>query len=114
LTRATERLIDLWRGLVPVIVFDELHINRLIRSNAHKMERSTTLSDHLKIGSILGIIETAKWAIFNAETILPEVQNASLCRAGVKSAGSGVRNDLRGGIVSAEGHAAATESRRWR
>jgi hypothetical protein len=73
LARSTERLVYFGRGLVIFIMLDELYINRLIRSNAHEVERSTALSDHLKISSILGIVKTAERTIFNAETILPKM-----------------------------------------
>jgi hypothetical protein len=73
LAGTAERLIDFGRGLIILVMLDELHINGLIRSNAHEVERSTTLSDHLKISSILGIIEATEWTIFNAETILPKM-----------------------------------------
>jgi hypothetical protein len=73
LTRATKRLVYLGRGLVSVVVLDKLDINWLIGSDAHQVQRSTTLSDHLEISSILRVVEAAERSIFNAETILPEM-----------------------------------------
>jgi hypothetical protein len=73
LTRTTERLVDFRRSLVPLVVLDELYIDRLIWPNAHEVEGGTTLSDHLQVGRILCIVEPSERSIFNAETILPEV-----------------------------------------
>jgi hypothetical protein len=73
LARAAEWLVDFGRSLVSVVMLDELYIDRLVRPNAHEVKRSTALSDHLEISSVLGVIEAAERSIFDAETVLPEM-----------------------------------------
>jgi predicted nucleic acid-binding protein len=51
----------------------ELDIDWLFGSDTHQVERSTALANHLEIGGILGVVESAKLSIFNAETVLPEM-----------------------------------------
>jgi hypothetical protein len=73
LSTTRERLIDLWRGFVFLVMFDKLNINRLIGADTHKMERSTALANHSEVCSILSIIKSAKFSIFNTESVLPEM-----------------------------------------
>jgi hypothetical protein len=37
------------------------------------MKRSATLTNHVEISSVPGIVESAEWAIFDTEAVLPEV-----------------------------------------
>jgi hypothetical protein len=54
-------------------VLDELDIDWLIMSNTHEVEWGAALTNHLKIGGILGVVKSAEGSIFDTESILPEM-----------------------------------------
>jgi hypothetical protein len=37
------------------------------------MKRSATLTDHLEICSVLGIVKAAEWSVFDTESVLPKM-----------------------------------------
>lgn len=57
-------------------MLDELDVDGLVGTNAHEMERSAALSDHLEIVGVLGVVESAKRTIFDTESIFPEVEDS--------------------------------------
>jgi len=50
------------------------------------MQRGPSLSDHLEVGLVLGIIEAAKFTIIDAEPVNPDMEDSLLCR-GIASGG---------------------------
>jgi hypothetical protein len=56
----------------------KFHVDGLIVADIHQMERSSALSDHLEIHSVVWIIKPAEFPVINTESILPKMQNSLL------------------------------------
>jgi hypothetical protein len=56
----------------------QLDIDALIYLNVHEMERGTALANHLQVFLIPRIIVAVQRAIIDAETVVPDVQDAFL------------------------------------
>jgi hypothetical protein len=73
LTRTRERLVDLWLRFIVFVMLDELHIDWLIMSDTHEVKRGAALANHVQVSSVLGVVKSAEWAIFDTEAIFPQV-----------------------------------------
>jgi hypothetical protein len=93
----------------------ELHVDTLIEPHVHEVDRRPSFSDHLQIGPVLGIVKPPQLAVVNAETVVPDVQDALLYWAIVcrrrNGAPAGIGNLAALDAVAAKCVAGATETR---
>jgi hypothetical protein len=110
-----ERAVLLGQRPVVLIVLLELDVHALVEAHVHEMDRRPPFSDHLQIGPVLGIVKPPQLAVVNAETVVPDVQDALLdwaiaCR-GRNGAAAGIGNLTALDAVAAKCVAGAAETR---
>ena len=83
----------------------ELDVDGLVVGDVHEVDRGAARADDGEVGGVLGVVEAVQRAVFDAEAVIPEVQDAALRFSRCGGRGAGVGNHGGGGVVAAEGDA---------